>query len=239
MASFMSAFQRRYAILDWTDGKPCKARLPGTLSSAPASALKCPAAMTQASAAAEPGSHDGRLGRAPAGAAERSGGHRAPVRTAAVCSGHRQATPSFASIVLVFKASWLVSHHRGHAVSSLKVLIHLLSFLFLGVPLAHVLGCATLQPLIGPHCIAEALEAWKKVENSIVSFTAVGISIDSEAASEASAACATAQALIVNLFPAGQCSLPHQLKPTHLWSTVCAVFDATDLQECRRPRRCL
>ena len=50
---------------------------------------------------------------------------------------------------------------------------------------------------------AEALEAWKKVENSIVSFAAVGISIDTEAASEASAACATAQALIVSLFPAG------------------------------------
>jgi len=53
-------------------------------------------------------------------------------------------------------------------------------------------------------CAAEALEAWKKVENSIVSFTAVGISIDSEAATEASAACATAQALIVSLFPAGK-----------------------------------
>ena len=51
--------------------------------------------------------------------------------------------------------------------------------------------------------LAEALEAWKKVENSIVSFAAVGISIDTEAASEASGACATAQALIVSLFPAG------------------------------------
>ncbi|CAK0782799.1 hypothetical protein CVIRNUC_005994 [Coccomyxa viridis] len=63
--------------------------------------------------------------------------------------------------------------------------------------------------VIGPQCarllsalVTEALEAWKKVENSIVSFTAVGISIDSEAASEASAACTTAQALIVSLFPA-------------------------------------
>ncbi len=50
---------------------------------------------------------------------------------------------------------------------------------------------------------AEALEAWKKVENSIVSFAAVGISVDTEAATEASIACATAQALIVSLFPAG------------------------------------
>ncbi len=58
------------------------------------------------------------------------------------------------------------------------------------------------------HCLAEALEAWKKVENSIVSFTAVGLSIDSEATSEASAACATAQALIVSLFPAGLTLLP-------------------------------
>ena len=75
--------------------------------------------------------------------------------------------------------------------------------------------CATVHSHAGSdrvHCVAEALEAWKKVENSIVSFTAVGISIDSEAASEASAACATAQALIVSLFPAGPCLLPCHLK---------------------------
>ena len=48
------------------------------------------------------------------------------------------------------------------------------------------------------------------MENSIVSFTAVGISIDSEAAKEASGACATAEALIVSLFPAGD-SLPRVL----------------------------
>lgn len=49
---------------------------------------------------------------------------------------------------------------------------------------------------------AEVLEAWKKVENSIVSFTAVGLTIDSEAAGEATAACNTAQGLVSALFPA-------------------------------------
>ena len=84
---------------------------------------------------------------------------------------------------------------------------------------SHVLQCTVIQPVTDFHCAAEALEAWKKVENSIVSFTAVGISIDSEAASEASAACATAQALIVSLFPAGQSFLPCHLKPTQLCVT--------------------
>lgn len=72
---------------------------------------------------------------------------------------------------------------------------------------SHYTGCfapCNAPDLPAPGFLAEALEAWKKVENSIVSFTAVGISIDSEAANEASAACATAQALIVSLFPAGQ-----------------------------------
>ena len=84
---------------------------------------------------------------------------------------------------------------------------------------SHVLQCAVIQPLTDFHCVAEALEAWKKVENSIVSFTAVGISIDSEAASEASAACTTAHGLIVSLFPAGRCSLPCHLQPTRLCVT--------------------
>ena len=46
------------------------------------------------------------------------------------------------------------------------------------------------------------LEAWKKVENSVVSFAAAGLAIDSEAAGEAGAACSTAQGLISALFPA-------------------------------------
>lgn len=49
---------------------------------------------------------------------------------------------------------------------------------------------------------AEVLEAWKKVENSVTSFAAVGITIDAEAAGEADAACSTAQGLISSLFPA-------------------------------------
>jgi exportin-T len=52
------------------------------------------------------------------------------------------------------------------------------------------------------HLSAEVLEAWKKVENSVVSFAAVGLAIDSEAAGEAGAACSTAQGLISALFPA-------------------------------------
>lgn len=49
---------------------------------------------------------------------------------------------------------------------------------------------------------AEVLEAWKKVENSVVSFAAAGIAIDAEAAGEAGVACSTAQGLISALFPA-------------------------------------
>ena len=47
---------------------------------------------------------------------------------------------------------------------------------------------------------AEVLEAWKKVENSVVSFAAVGLTIDGEAAGEAGAACEAAQGLVSSLF---------------------------------------
>lgn len=48
----------------------------------------------------------------------------------------------------------------------------------------------------------EVLEAWKKVENSVLSMAAVGLEVDAEAASEAGAACATAGQLMDALFPA-------------------------------------
>ncbi|KAL4444906.1 hypothetical protein ABPG77_003956 [Micractinium sp. CCAP 211/92] len=48
----------------------------------------------------------------------------------------------------------------------------------------------------------EVLEAWKKVENSVLSMAAVGLEVDAEASSEASAACATAGQLMDALFPA-------------------------------------
>jgi hypothetical protein len=54
---------------------------------------------------------------------------------------------------------------------------------------------------------SEVLEAWKKVENSVVSFAAVGISIDTEVAGEADTACSTAQNLISSLFPAALATL--------------------------------
>jgi hypothetical protein len=44
------------------------------------------------------------------------------------------------------------------------------------------------------------LDAWKKVENSVVSFAAVGLSLDGEAVGEAGAACEAAQALVASLF---------------------------------------
>ena len=48
---------------------------------------------------------------------------------------------------------------------------------------------------------AEVLEAWKRVENSVVSMAAVGLAVGSEAATEAGAACAAAQAMLSTLFP--------------------------------------
>jgi hypothetical protein len=38
----------------------------------------------------------------------------------------------------------------------------------------------------------QVLEAWKKVENSVLSMVAVGLVVDDEASSEASAACTAA-----------------------------------------------
>ena len=38
----------------------------------------------------------------------------------------------------------------------------------------------------------QVLEAWKKVENSVVSLVAVGLAVDEEASAEASAACTAA-----------------------------------------------
>ena len=83
--------------------------------------LRRPAASAQAGAAAEPGAHDGRLGGAPAGAGERSGGHRTPVREAAVCSGHRQAASASAvtaghggtfKAILASEALWSACHQN-------------------------------------------------------------------------------------------------------------------------------
>lgn len=48
----------------------------------------------------------------------------------------------------------------------------------------------------------EVLEAWKKVENSVLSMAAVGLAVDAEAAADAQSACATASALLDALFPA-------------------------------------
>lgn len=46
------------------------------------------------------------------------------------------------------------------------------------------------------------LDAWKKVENAVVSISSVGLSVDSEAARDAHAAVSAAQAFIGDLFPA-------------------------------------
>jgi hypothetical protein len=46
------------------------------------------------------------------------------------------------------------------------------------------------------------LESWKKVENSVLSMAAVGLTVDAEASSDAAAACTTAAALLDALFPA-------------------------------------
>lgn len=48
----------------------------------------------------------------------------------------------------------------------------------------------------------EVLEAWKKVENSVLSMAAVGLAVDAEASSDAAAACSGASALLDALFPA-------------------------------------
>lgn len=48
----------------------------------------------------------------------------------------------------------------------------------------------------------EVLEAWKKVENSVLSMAAVGLAVDAEASADASAACAGASGMLDALFPA-------------------------------------
>lgn len=48
----------------------------------------------------------------------------------------------------------------------------------------------------------EVLEAFKKVENSVLSLAAVGLEVDAEASSDAASACAGAQQLLDALFPA-------------------------------------
>ncbi|KAI7842372.1 hypothetical protein COHA_004011 [Chlorella ohadii] len=48
----------------------------------------------------------------------------------------------------------------------------------------------------------EVLEAWKKVENSVLSMAAVGLEVDAEASADAASACAGASALLDALFPA-------------------------------------
>jgi len=49
---------------------------------------------------------------------------------------------------------------------------------------------------------SEILEAWKKVENSVISMQAVGVSLDDETISEAYASCNTASTMMDQLFPA-------------------------------------
>lgn len=49
---------------------------------------------------------------------------------------------------------------------------------------------------------SEILESWKKVENSVISMQAVGVSLDDETISEAYASCSTASAMMDQLFPA-------------------------------------
>lgn len=48
----------------------------------------------------------------------------------------------------------------------------------------------------------EALEAWKKVENSVLSMQAVGLDVSDEAGGEATAACRVASSILDALFPA-------------------------------------
>ena len=56
---------------------------------------------------------------------------------------------------------------------------------------------------------AEALDSCKKVENQLVSLTAVGIEIEEEAMQEASSTCQAADSLIQQLLPAVIASLRH------------------------------
>ena len=49
---------------------------------------------------------------------------------------------------------------------------------------------------------AEVLDAWKKVENAVVSMSSVGLSVDSDASKEAEGFVTTSQNLICELFPA-------------------------------------
>lgn len=48
----------------------------------------------------------------------------------------------------------------------------------------------------------EVLDAWKKVENAVVSMASVGLSVNSEASKEAEGYVATSETLICELFPA-------------------------------------
>ena len=48
----------------------------------------------------------------------------------------------------------------------------------------------------------EVLEAWKRLENSLVSFNAVGLAVDEEALAETQCACDAAAELVVSMAPA-------------------------------------
>ena len=49
---------------------------------------------------------------------------------------------------------------------------------------------------------AEVLDAWKRVENAVVSLSSVGLSVNSDASKEAESYVTTSEDLICELFPA-------------------------------------
>ena len=59
-----------------------------------------------------------------------------------------------------------------------------------------------LSPDLSFPLFAEVLDAWKKVENAVVSMSSVGLSVDSDASKEAESFVNTSQSLICELFPA-------------------------------------
>lgn len=69
--------------------------------------------------------------------------------------------------------------------------------------------------ILSQHCLtvldmlAEALDSCKKVENQLMSLTAVGIEIEEEAMQEATSTCQAAEAIIQQLLPAVIATLRH------------------------------
>ena len=64
----------------------------------------------------------------------------------------------------------------------------------------HDLAVASAKLLV--NLATEILDAWKKVENSVISLQTVGVSLDDEAIMEATASCQTATLMMERLFPA-------------------------------------